>query len=400
MSERVPITVLDNTLREGEQVPGLRFTLADKLALFDALEAAGVALVDVAIPVISEEHQEVCRRVVARASRAVPGASVRARPDELELAAALGFAEVYVMLPFSELHLEHKFGLSPAQVKARARELVALAGRLGLRVNLVAEDATRGSPELVCELAEAAASAGVLRLFLADTVGAALPSRLGALVDQVAGAVAGRCEIGFHGHDDLGLATANTLAAVEHGARVVSVTVNGLGERAGNAPMHEVLVALEALLGARHGVDLTRLPALSARAARMSGVFPSPLAAVVGRNAFRHESGIHVDGLLKDARVYEALRPEQVGRARELVLGAMSGAGYLRALLASRGRALDDDALARLRARVAAEMPRPDPAALAAVERALTAHDEAIGGLPLERFWAIVDELASEEEAG
>ena len=176
------VTVLDNTLREGEQVPGLRFTVEDKLALFDALEAAGVALVDVAIPVISEEHQDLCQRVVARATRAVPGASVRARPDELELAAALGFAEVYVMLPFSELHLEHKFGLCLAQVKARARELLAHAGRHGLSVNLVAEDATRGSLELVCELAEAAAAAGVRRLFLADTVGATHPSSLGALV--------------------------------------------------------------------------------------------------------------------------------------------------------------------------------------------------------------------------
>lgn len=391
MKERIQI--LDNTLREGEQAPGLWFTFDEKLALFEALQDAGVDMIDVGIPATSQEDARFCEECAKRAGASVVGVSIRALREEVDLAKGLGVAEVFLMFPFSEIHIMHKFSTTVDEIKGRCRDLVEYAHKQKLRVNLVAEDASRGSAELVCDLAGFSAKLGIERLFLCDTVGAARPSQFARFVEDVSLAVSGLCQLGVHCHNDLGLATANTLAAVEAGADVVSGTVNGLGERAGNAPLHEIALALSLLLKVEHGLDVHKLPGLSDMMERFSGVFLSPLAPIVGRNAFRHESGIHVDGILKASRVYEELKPETVGRRREFVLGKSTGINHLRALLSEKGIEADDAALRRLQERVRQEIMSRDKTASQQMRQALDDYYRDSFGFPMARFWELVDEV-------
>jgi len=385
--------MLDNTLREGEQMPGVWFSFEEKCALFDALQDAGVDAIDVGIPATSEEDRRFCAECMRRAGSIEPGVSIRARRDEILLAKELGFRAIYLMFPFSEIHIEHKFATTVGAIRDRCSDLVAYARSLGLRVHLVAEDASRGSVSLVCSLAAHAAQSGIEELLLCDTVGATLPVKFQALVGEVGRAVAGRCRLGVHCHNDLGLATANTLAGIEAGATTASTTVNGMGERAGNASLHEVATALPLLLDVRHGVDLKQLPRLCAMAEQFSGVFCSPLTPVVGRNAFRHESGIHVDGLLKEARVYEELQPESVGRTRELVLGKSTGTHYLRALLRQRGIEAQDNDIEALQGRLRQEILARDKSDTLPIHQVLEAHYQARSGFSMQRFWELVDEV-------
>ncbi len=391
MRERVGI--LDNTLREGEQVPGVWYSHDEKLALFDALQAAGVNSIDVGVPATSKEDAAFCAECVRRAENCVAGVTVRALEEDIDLAQSLGAPEVFLMFPFSEIHITHKFDTTVDAIKARCARVVAHARSKGLHVTLAAEDASRGSQDLVCELTDFAVRQGIDRLFLCDTVGAVRPSQEDSLLKAVLDLVKGRCELGVHCHNDLGMATANTVAAVEAGADWVSVTVNGLGERAGNAPLHEVVLALSTLLDVGHDVALDKLPGLSAMAEQFSGIFLSPLTPVVGRNAFRHESGIHVDGLLKASRVYEELKPETVGRERELVLGKGTGANYLRALLRERGIDADEATLRVLRERVREVVFSGDKHAAERMGHALDDYYKKNLGFPIERFWDLADEV-------
>ncbi len=391
------VAILDNTLREGEQVPGVWFTRDEKRTLFRALLDAGVDIVDAGIPATSAEDADFCRECAALAGTGAVGVTVRAVREEIDLAASIGAGSVFLMFPFSEIHIEHKFATTPAAIKKRCEQLVAYAHTQGLEVNLVAEDASRGTVPLVCDLADFAAHAGIERLFVCDTVGAALPTRFSQLIEEVVRAASGRCQTGVHCHNDFGLATANTLAAVEAGAEIVSVTVNGLGERAGNAPLHEVALSLSLLAGRKHGIDPRQLPRLSELAEKASGMFLSPLTPIVGRNAFRHESGIHVDGLLKASRVYEELAPEIVGRTRELVLGKSTGTHYLRALLHGTAYPSDDAFLRRLLDRVRQEALAHDKSAARRLHASLDAHYRDNFGFPLSRFWELAAEIAREK---
>ena len=387
------VRFLDNTLREGEQVPGVWFSWDEKVALFEALQDAGINLIDTGIPVSSPEVARFCRECVKRARTSIPGVSIRAFREEIDLAAELGAPEIFIMFPFSEIHITRKFSTDVKGIKARCKDLLNYAVSRRLRVGLVAEDASRGSLELVCDLADYGARHGAARIFLCDTVGAAIPTRAGGMLSKVREAIEGRSELGVHCHNDFGLATANTLAAVEAGADIVCVTVNGLGERAGNAPLHEVALALSLLLKLEHDIVLPKLPALSAMAERFSGVFCSPLAPVVGRNAFRHESGIHVDGILKESRMYEELQPEVVGRRRELVLGTFSGIGYLRVLLNGRGIDVGDAELRALQERIRAEVLSHDKSVVTEVQDTLEKYYQDSFGFPMERFWELVREV-------
>jgi len=392
------LLLLDNTLREGEQAPGIFFSYEEKVRLCVALDQAGIDRLDVGIPATSAEDARFCAEAVRLVCRAVPGVTIRALEQEVDLAAELGAPEAYVMFPFSEIHIERKFRSSVAEIRARCSALLRRARERGVAVNLVAEDASRRSVELVCELAEHAAREGARQLLICDTVGTALPSRFGALVGEVVRAVGSVLRVGVHCHNDLGLAGANTLAALEAGATVASVTVNGLGERAGNASLQEVAVAARMLLGARHGLDLRRLPELAGLVESISGLFLSPLAPVVGRNAFVHESGIHVDGLLKDDATYEALRPETVGRTRRFVLGKSSGINQLAALLEARGIRLDRPRLELLRRAVQATKRAQDRSARAEMAARLERYYESLLACPLDSALEAVLEPARSNE--
>lgn len=394
------VHILDNTLREGEQVPGVWFSYDEKFALFDALCAAGVDSIDLGIPATSQESMRFCADCVQRAGSTSVGVTIRAIEEEIDLAADLHAPEVFLMCPFSEIHIKHKFNTNVAEIKKRCTSLIKHAHARGLRVSFAAEDASRGSPELVAELSRHAAQEGLYCIYFCDTLGTLNPTRTGELVRNLCTAVKGLCRVGAHCHDDLGMATANTLAAVEAGAGTVSVTVNGLGERAGNAPLHEVAAALTFSLKRIHNITLDRLAELSSLAEVISGVFLSPLTPIVGRNAFRHESGIHVDGLLKDVRVYEELKPEIFGRSREIVIGNVSGVNYLRALLRERGLEADTETLRRLQSHLKENILSGSKQAIGRMVAVLNEYYREHSGMPIETFWALAGKHLTDKQDG
>jgi homocitrate synthase NifV len=385
------IKIIDNTLREGEQVPGLHFSFEEKIEIFDMLQEAGVDLIDVGIPAASDLDARFCAECARRSRSSIPGASIRALVEEVDLAHELGLPEIYIMFPYSEIHVEHKFCTSVAEMKKRCEQVVNRAVALGMKVNVAAEDASRGSLELVCDLADHATKLGVQSIILCDTVGSALPSKFAEMVAAVVDTVARQSEIGIHCHNDHGLATANTLTALDAGATIASVTLNGLGERAGNAPLHEVVLGSVMLLNEKTGVRLEMIERLCSLAERCSGMFISPLAPIIGRNAFRHESGIHVDGLLKNSRIYEQLSPEIVGRKHEITLGKSTGVNYLRRLLKSRDIVLEGNALLKLRDAVREEALGREKNETEGVLKSLEQFYARNLDFPEERFWQIVE---------
>ncbi len=329
---RRSLKIIDCTLREGDQAPGVFFTEGDKLAIFRALDELGVAVCDAGMPAISEEEG-----ATLRALSALPGrrcrvaASVRAREDEIELARGCDVEEVFVIFPVSEQHRVSRLQVDEAAWRALGRRVIDAGVRHGLTVNLVLEDASRASREAFVTACLLAAEHGAARVMICDTVGTLTPTGATALtrlaretLEAGAGGARG-VEIGVHFHDDFGMASANTVAAIEAGASAPSVTVNGIGERAGNAVLAEVATAAETLLQVATGVTLTGLSALSSLVERLRGVAQSQAAPITGARAFTHESGIHVHGLLRDRKNYEPFDPAIVGREHGFVFGKHTG---------------------------------------------------------------------------
>src|SRR5580658_4166535 len=347
MQSPVPyVRVFDTTLRDGEQSPGATMTAGEKLTVARALSRLGVDVIEAGFPAASRDDFAAVRKIAETVgNEAAPG---RVSPDPpivcglaratetdighaFEAVRAAARPRLHTFLATSPIHREHKLRMSRGEIKEKVSRMVALAKGLCDEVEFSPEDAGRTEPEFLYEVLDLALRAGATTLNIPDTVGYMTPDEFGALILGIRKNVPGieKATISVHCHNDLGLATANTLAGLRAGARQVEVTINGIGERAGNTALEELVMTLHTrrgLLGLTTGIDTTQLTRTSKIVSTCTGMLVQPNKAIVGANAFAHEAGIHQDGMLKNQETYEIMRPESVGAgATRLVLGKHSG---------------------------------------------------------------------------
>lgn len=318
----------DTTLRDGEQTPGVAFTPEEKIDIARALAAAGVRELEVGTPSMGEIEQEVVRALVAERLPATVIAWGRMCDADLAAITACAPNVANLSLPVSDLQISHKLRKDRAWVLATIAHYVPLALERGMQVFVGGEDSSRADIDFLHRVLETAQAAGARRFRFADTLGVLDPFATHSAITALR--ARSDLEIEIHAHDDLGLATANTLAAAAAGATHLSTTVNGLGERAGNAPLEEVVMALRHIYHVDTGVDARRIPAISALVAKASGLAVASNKSIVGNSVFTHESGIHVDGLYKNPMNYQALDPAELRRVHSVVIGKTSSSNAVR----------------------------------------------------------------------
>ena len=329
------ISIFDTTLRDGEQSPGCSMDLREKFRMAEMLQELGVDVIEAGFPIASEGDFAAVRAVASQCREVRVAALCRtAEQDVARAAEALSRAahpRIHTFCATSDIHLEHKLKKTRAEVIEMTRAAVAQAYSYAEEVEFSAEDATRSDVDYLCEVLDAAVDAGASVLNVPDTVGYTTPPEMAWLVQQVRERVVRDRDVivSVHCHNDLGLAVANSLAAIEAGARQVECTINGIGERAGNASLEEIVMALHVRadrLPFTTGVDTTRLYPASQLLSSVVGFEVQPNKAIVGRNAFAHEAGIHQHGVINNPLCYEIMTPESVGvPANSLVLGKHSG---------------------------------------------------------------------------
>lgn len=344
--EQPRIFINDTTLRDGEQAPGVAFTADEKLAIARALAAAGVDEIEAGTPVMGRDEIEAIGRIATAGLSCRVMAWCRLSEGDVDAALQAQVAHVNISSPMSRLQIGVKLGTDVAGAAARVERVVAYARSRGLSVALGGEDSSRADPRDIGLIARAAAAVGATRFRFADTLGTLDPFTTYESIKRVREET--DLPIEFHGHDDVGLATANTLAAARAGATHASVTVLGLGERAGNAALEEVAVALGHVAHGRTGVDLGRLQGLAKLVASAARRKIGRAKAIVGSDIFTHESGIHVAALMKDVRTYQGLDPASLGRRHKVVIAKHSGLSAIRSKCAELGIDLDRETAARL----------------------------------------------------
>lgn len=354
------VRVFDTTLRDGEQSPGASLTSAEKLEIARQLARLGVDIIEAGFPAASPDDLEAVKRIATEVGNPTEGhprtpviaGLARANKGDIDKCwEAVRYAaqpRIHTFLATSDIHLKYKLKMTREEVVERVREMVGYARSLCEDVEFSPEDAGRSDPEYLCDVLEVAIKAGATTLNIPDTVGYLTPEEFGGLIEGLIKNTRGAEKVTWsvHCHDDLGVATANTLAGLRAGARQCEVTINGIGERAGNTSLEEVVMSLytrPAVFNLRTGIDSTQIARTSRMVSNYTSIPVQPNKAIVGANAFAHEAGIHQDGMLKNQMTYEIMRPETVGLSESrLVLGKHSGRHAFKARLNELGYSLGD----------------------------------------------------------
>jgi len=349
------IKIFDTTLRDGEQSPGASMNTEEKIQIAIQLEKLGVDIIEAGFAAASPGDFDAISKIASRITQSTVCSLARAIESDIKAAGeAIAYAphkRIHTFIATSDIHMRYKLKMSPEEVITRAVDAVTYARTFVEDVEFSCEDAGRSDMGFLKEISDAVIEAGATTINLPDTVGFRLPSEIGVMVREMSEYTHGRAIISVHNHNDLGLGVANSLEAIINGARQVECTINGLGERAGNAALEEIVMALktrqDVFSNVKTNINTKEIYPASRLIASITGIEPQPNKAIVGKNAFAHESGIHQDGMLKNRETYEIIAPEDIGLNLEdtLVLGKHSGRAAFKDKLAKLGFNLEDDAL-------------------------------------------------------
>lgn len=381
----------DETLRDGEQTPGVYFTPEEKLELAKRFDDMGVHIADCGIPAVSEKEKQAVKMIAREGLRNMSVlAACRTLKSDIDACIECDVDEISPFIAASPVHLRYKLRMTEDEVVKHSVESIEYGKAHGVKVTFVTEDTVRADPAFVTRLYKAAIEAGADRLLLCDTVGVMTPRAFQWWIRDFKRRVKPKVELGVHIHNDFGMATANSLAALEEGVTVVNTCFGGLGERAGNAPFEEIVMALELLYGVKTGIKLERIHETARRVEELSGVPLAITKPIVGYNAFTHESGIHTDGVIKNTLTYEPIQVETLGRRRRFVFGKHTGTRAVEARLAEYGLTASKEQLGAIANEIKVYTEQKTKGEVGEFIRRYREWDEHHKGVTPKEFWEIV----------
>lgn len=337
------VRIFDTTLRDGEQTPGVSVTPEQKFKIALKLDEIGVDAIEVGFPIVSQGEMDAIKAITKQGLNAEVCGLARTVQSDIDAALNCNLKYVHTFIATSDIHMQYKLKMTREQVLEKAIWAVDYAKKNGMQVEFSAEDATRSDRVFVNRVFEAVADAGADRLDIPDTVGYATPQYFAELVNDVK--IATKLPVSVHCHDDFGLAVANAISGINAGASCAHVTINGLGERAGNTSLEEFVMALQCLYNKKHNIKTELLYETSKLISNIMGIIVQPNKAIIGENAFGHESGIHTHGIINNPLTYEPISPELVGRKRWMQAGKHAGAHGIKAMLEEFGIKPTDEQL-------------------------------------------------------